>query len=462
MFYLQIIMRLKIIILLLLFIPIGGYAQISGTWHGAIWLTKYYQLPIVLHISPSNNSYTATLDSPEQNANGITIDTLSYDSATNVLSFESKYITARYQGTMANDTIRGLFAQNGKFLPLVLTRGEYIRKLPDLPYNTKEITFSSGDITLSGTLTTPRTIEKPIAIVLVAGSGPNNRDSKIGPHQPLYDIADYLTKEGFTVLRYDKRGIGASNGTYKAAMINDFKTDAKAAIEYLRDTLQYQKVGIIGHSEGGLIAEMIAAEEPFTTDFIILLAAPGVNGIETVVYQNKVMMSYLIKEERAEAFGRITSAVFQEIAFNTTTRQEDSIQFVKYIDAVIPLVKDEQQQSIGEMMRGEQYFQATLNSITSPYYKNFLRTNPAQYLPYIVCPILSINGSKDTQVKADTNLNAIQTLATKSRSVTIHEVEGLNHLFVQANTGLPQEYWLLKPGFSEKVLSIINDWLSKL
>lgn len=255
------------------------HAQVVGSWHGDLRVSPTYALPLVLHVSETAEGYRASLDSPDQNAEGIVVDEFVFQPDSLMVRWQSESIGARFQGTLQGDTIKGLFAQRGLFAPLNLVRGEYKKVEEQLPYQVTEVKIPSADVVLSGTLTEPLEGKATTAILLVAGSGPNDRDSKIGPHKPLFDIADYLTREGYAVLRYDKRGVGHSTCTFYASMLSDFEADVEAALTYLHSQGKYQKVGVIGHSEGGLLAQMVAADSPSLVDFIVLLAAPGVNGI---------------------------------------------------------------------------------------------------------------------------------------------------------------------------------------
>ena len=259
-------------------------AQVVGSWYGDLRVSPTYALPLVLHVSETAEGYRASLDSPDQNAEGIVVDEFVFQPDSLMVRWQSNSIGARFQGALQGDTIKGLFAQRGLFAPLTLVRGEYKKEDEELPYRASEVAIPSEEVVLSGTLTEPMDGSATTAILLVAGSGPNDRDSKIGPHKPLYDIADYLTREGYAVLRYDKRGVGRSTGVFNASMLSDFEVDVEAALSYLRSQGKYQKVGVLGHSEGGLLAQMVAADSPSLVDFIVLLAAPGVNGIETIVF----------------------------------------------------------------------------------------------------------------------------------------------------------------------------------
>lgn len=453
-------MKSKLFTLIILLASLNSYAQVTGTWHGELKVTSAYTLPIVLHIAEEGHQLTATLDSPDQGATGIAVNSIHFDDATQQLTFESSAIGARYQGTLKEDTLQGFFVQGGMPLRLDLTRGELKKPEEVLPYNCEEVSIPSGTVTLSGTITSPKEGGKQVAVLLVAGSGPLNRDEQIGPHKPLYDIADHLTKEGYTVLRYDKRGIGKSTGSFGASMLSDLRADAIAAAKYLRDKTQYSQVGIIGHSEGGLIAQMIAAEQPQVTDFIVLLAAPATTGIKTIVYQNEVLMAHLIEPSAKQTFRKITQETFTQLAYQEQSRSEDSLLMRSYFHQVLPLVKEEVREQSKQMVESEQYLTSMLNALT-PYYKGFLRTTPSDFIPDITCPILAINGSKDMQVEADTNLEIFKTLAPIPEHVTIIKVEGLNHLFLPSKTGLPQEYFHLQPGFSPEVLRIVSDWLPK-
>ena len=449
------------IIIALSILALTCQAQIAGTWHGTLQVTPTYSLPLVLHITEGTDGYSATLDSPEQGAQGIPVEQISFSSDSRTLSWQSRAIGAGYSGRLEGDTIRGDFSQQGFTTRLDLIRGEYLKSKPktDLPYLSTELTIPSGEVTLAATLTEPGEWQSSTAVVLVAGSGPNDRDEKLGPHKPLRDIADHLTRQGITVLRYDKRGVGESTGTFGASMLSDFVADAKSALEYLRRTGKYSRVGLIGHSEGGLIAERIAAKSPAEVDFIVLLAAPGTSGTEIVTYQNVVMMASLIRPEAEEDFAKISSETFKDLAHHSTTRAEDSTLMRGYFERVLPLVREEQRAGTRAMVLSDRYFRSMLDATSTPYYKEFLRSDPSVLLPRITCPILALNGSKDMQVGASDNLSAIKRLATASQSVRTEEIEGLNHLFLPSSTGLPSEYIHLKPGFSTEALEMMTEWI---
>ena len=451
------------LIIALSILALNCRAQIADTWHGTLQVTPTYTLPLVLHITEEGDGYSATLDSPEQGAKGIPVEQISFSPDSGTLSWQSRAIGAGYSGRLVGDTIRGDFSQQGFTTRLDLIRGEYRKSEPkaDLPYHTSGLTIPSGEVTLAATLTEPGERKSSTAVVLVAGSGPNDRDEKLGPHTPLRDIADHLTRQGITLLRYDKRGVGESTGTFGASMLSDFVADAKSALEYLRGTGKYSRVGLIGHSEGGLIAERIAAESPAEVDFIVLLAAPGTSGTEIITYQNVVMMASLTHLEAKEDFGRITSETFRDLAYHSTTRAEDSTLMRGYFERVLPLVREEQRAATSAMVLSDKYFSTMLDATSTTYYKEFLRSDPSALLPRITCPILALNGSKDMQVEASSNLSAIKRLATASQSVRTEELEGLNHLFLPCTTGLPGEYIHLKPGFSTEALELMTEWISE-
>ena len=451
------------IILALSILALTCRAQIVDTWHGTLQVTPTYSLPLVLHITEGTDGYSATLDSPEQGAKGIPVEQISFSPDSRTLSWQSRAIGAGYSGRLEGDTIRGDFSQQGFTTRLDLVRGEYRKSKPeaDLPYHATELTIPSAEVTLAATLTEPGKQKSSTAVVLVAGSGPNDRDEKLGPHKPLCDIADHLTRQGITVLRYDKRGVGESTGTFGASVLRDFVADAKSALEYLRGTGRYSRVGLIGHSEGGLIAERIAAESPAEVDFIVLLAAPGTSGVEIITYQNVVMMASLIRPEAKEDFGRITSETFRDLAYHSSTRAEDSTLMRGYFERVLPLVREEQRTATSAMVLSDKYFSSMLDATSTPYYKEFLRSDPSALLPRITCPIMALNGSKDMQVEASSNLSAIKRLATASQSVRTEELEGLNHLFLPCTTGLPGEYMHLEPGFSTEALKLITEWIGE-
>ena len=393
-------------------------ADLIGSWTGKLDL-GVAKLTLVFHLKQADGHVKVTMDSPDQSAMGIpcTNDFLSYDS----LAVSVKSINASYSGRLKDGKIVGTFKQNGLSLPLVLAKGteELIRPQnpqPPFPYETEEVTFSNerDSATLAGTLTwpvgyNPKSKKKPVVALFITGSGQENRDEEIFDHKPFLVIADYLARHGIATLRYDDRATGASKGgDVRNATSEDFARDAAAGLAYLRSRKAFSKVGIIGHSEGGLIGFMLGAQGK--ADFLVSLAGPGVKGDTLTTSQRNRML---------ELYG------------GTGTMTVDSIRNLPEIRRV-------------------------------PWYKWFIDYDPAADIAATRCPVFALNGDRDWQVISSLNLTAIERLLPKSKKNVTKEYPGLNHLFQHCTTGLMNEYRQIEETIAPEVLSDIAEWINGL
>ena len=393
-------------------------ADLIGSWTGKLDL-GVAKLTLVFHLKQADGRVKVTMDSPDQSAMGIpcTNDFLSYDS----LAVSVKSINASYSGRLKDGKIVGTFKQNGLSLPLVLAKGtEELRRpqnpQPPFPYETEEVTFSNerDSATLAGTLTwpvgyNPKSKKKPVVALFITGSGQENRDEEIFDHKPFLVIADYLARHGIATLRYDDRATGASKGgDVRNATSEDFARDAAAGLEYLRSRKAFAKVGIIGHSEGGLIGFMLGAQGK--ADFLVSLAGPGVKGDTLTTSQRNRML---------ELYG------------GTGTMTVDSIRNLPEIQRV-------------------------------PWYKWFIDYDPAADIAATRCPVFALNGDRDWQVISSLNLTAIERLLPKSKRNVTKEYPGLNHLFQHCTTGLMNEYRQIEETIAPEVLSDIAEWINGL
>ncbi|HET7732223.1 MAG TPA: alpha/beta hydrolase, partial [Paludibacter sp.] len=290
----------KIILgLSLLFIALTTSAQdITGEWNGALKIQSM-QLRIVFHVTKTETGYTATMDSPDQGAKGIPMSNATYENQT--LTLELAAVKINYSGTFDNkETVTGTFNQAGQSFPLVLTRKAVDRievKRPQnpakpYPYYSEEVTFENkkDSITLAGTLTLPKKVGKFPVVVLISGSGPQNRDEELMGHKPFLVLSDYLTHNGIGVLRFDDRGTNASKGNFAKATTNDFAGDVEAAVNYLktRKDIDNKRIGLIGHSEGGIIAPIVAVNCK-DVKYIVLMAGTAIPGSELLLRQQELI-----------------------------------------------------------------------------------------------------------------------------------------------------------------------------
>lgn len=418
-------MKKTIITLLTALAAMTGQAQVNpttalaGSWSGKL-KAGVTSLTLVLHLEQADGYVTVTLDSPDQGAKGIPAskEYLTDDS----LAIKIDQPNATFQARLKDGKLDGTFKQMGFSFPLVLERGVPEVKRPQTPkppypYETEEITFKNeaDSATLAGTLTWPigyhkDAKQKPVVVLFVSGSGQQNRDEELMDHKPFLVIADYLARQGIATLRYDDRATGQSvGGDLKNATSEDFARDAAAGLDYLRSRKAFSKVGVLGHSEGGLIAFMLGAQRK--TDFIVSLAGPGVKGDTLLVEQNNRIMSLA---------GQPANMTIEKL------RQSN--------------------QSI----------------IQAPWMRFFLDYDPSDNIRKTRCPVFALNGDRDCQVIVSQNLTAIRQLLPPSKKNLFKEYPGLNHLFQHSTTGAPTEYAGIEETISEEVLNDIAQWLLQL
>jgi pimeloyl-ACP methyl ester carboxylesterase len=437
------------------------YAQklsdIDGAWSGTLDFGGQ-KLRIVFHIQNTEDGLTATADSPDQGAKGMGVK-LIRDGA--VLKLELTAVGAVFDGKIAADlkTISGTFTQGGHAIPLTLTPAKETaqeRRRPQnpvkpYPYKEEEVSYDNTlqSVQLAGTITIPPGPGPFPAVLLITGSGPQDRDETLPfQHRPFLVLADYLTRHGIVVLRADDRGVGKSSGNFAAATTADFATDTEAGLAYLktRPEVNVHKLGLIGHSEGGVIAPMVAARNS-DVSFIIMMAGPGVRGDEIIPAQVAAIL---------EAGG----ASKQE-ADKSATAQRELLMLSEHAkdDAVVA-------KKISELSDGRNsaaQAEAQAKQIRSPWYQYFLQYDPALALEKVKCAVLAINGEKDRQVPPGQNLPAIRkALETGGNThFEVDELAGLNHLFQTAGSGSPTEYAEIEETMSPVALEKIASWILK-
>ena len=325
----------------------------------------------------------------------------------------------------------------------------------------ENVTFYNAKdrVTLSGTLALPKQKGTFPAVVLISGNGEHNRDAELGHHKPFKDISDYLTSTGLAVLRYDKRGVGESTGQFETATTYDFAEDVKAALHYLltRKEIQKDKIGLIGHSEGGLIAPIVASNSP-NVSFIVLLAGPGLPGDSILLSQQKaIAMAKGMSKEQIESSQNANRDAF-DIVQKYTNPDTLYLKMAEYIKRISRNDPDKP-----ENMTLDEYVEAQMNSILRPWMVNFLRYDPRESLKRVDCPVLALNGTKDLQVLAKENLPAIKKAVESggNKKVTVKELPKLNHSFQESKTGLPSEYEEIDESFSPMAMKEMRDWIQK-
>ncbi len=453
-------------LILLMNLSIYGQNEIVGQWNGVLKV-QGIQLRLVFNINAAENGYTSTMDSPDQGATGIPVTTTTFENSTLKLSILNAGI--EYEGVLdeANNIV-GNFKQAGQSFPLNLSK-EAIEKASLIrpqeptkpyPYYAEEVSFTNttDSITLSGTLTLPSEEGKFPVVVMITGSGPQNRDEELLGHKPFLVIADHLTKKGIGVLRFDDRGVAQSTGDFKTATSSDFATDVRSAVDYLltRKEVDSENIGLVGHSEGGLIAPMVASESKDIA-FIVLLAGTGILGYDILLQQTELINAANGKEASALK----TELAFLKGALDIVVQDQD-------IATLKPLLRDyfqkgyeEQPSLLPEGMQAEVLIKSSVNQLASPWMQYFISYDPAGSLRTVKCPVLAINGEKDLQVPSKINLSSIEKYLKEggNTNVTIKELPNLNHLFQESTTGSPTEYAIIEQTFSPTALLTVSDWI---
>jgi alpha/beta superfamily hydrolase len=455
---------MKNFLFLLIGLLLGSNSSLIAQKHEGHWLGQLevsgVSLPIVFHILNENGNYSGTMDSPQQNAFGFPVKEVKIDE--NGINLDLSAMGIIYDGKWINDSLKGKFTQGGKAYDLNLARMKtdtYEKpkrpqeELGKIKYMQEEVTFYNpvAKIKLAGTLTKPKGKGPFPAVILVSGSGPQDRNEEILGHKPFLVIADYLTKNGIAVLRFDDRGVGKSAGDFAKATSADFATDVEAGIAFLKQQkgINIQKIGIIGHSEGGMIAPMVAAKDS-SIHFIILLAGPGIFIRDLMLQQQ----NDILKSQKTD-FTEITKQVeINRKAFEIILNTPDNF------DAKNKLFK---MYRASDSIQTEGEIRLTAAELVSPWYRYFIGYNPQIALEQTTCSVLAINGDKDLQVASKPNLNGIEK-ALKSggnKDFKVIEIPNMNHLFQTSSTGNISEYGQLEETISPKVLEIMKDWILK-
>lgn len=433
-----------------------SFAQIEGYWKGELKLGMQ-KLEMAFDIKVMDDVLSATLDVPAQGAFGVPVDKTVFQDGQ--LSMTMSSMSAAYLGTLKESVIEGTFTQRGMSFPLTLEKGSKEAPKarpqdprPPFPYQIREVSFVNAKEgnTLSGTLTVPNGKGPFPALVLVSGSGQENRDEELMNHRPFWVIADYCARHGIAVLRYDDRGIGGSTGEVENANSMDFSYDAEAAFDFLRNQkhIDASKVGILGHSEGGIINFMVASRRPEVA-FLVSLAGPAVKGTELLKAQQVALLKASGMSEEVIQFSSNSNAQLFDIVETSSSREEaDSLA----------------RQKLQSWGYNEELTEQTLGQLTSPWMYYFLRYDPAEAIVKTTCPALLLNGSKDLQVLVTQNFPAYENMIAEhgKTNLTLHEMPGLNHMFQHCETGTVEEYATIEETISPEVLEMIVGFVKKI
>lgn len=440
----------------------------AGRWEGRLSVDNT-QLRLAFNIQQQGSGLKATLDSPDQGARGIPVDSVGQKADSLFLYLPR--MGASFAGRLESkgQTLHGQWKQGGMSIPLVMQREE-TEAMPERPqhptepfsYHSEEVSFPNkeADIRLAGTLSRPKGEGQYPAVILVSGSGPQDRDETILDHKPFLVLADYLTRQGLAVLRYDDRGFGKSSGNFTTATTADFAGDAAAAFDYLqnRRDVKANQIGMIGHSEGGIIAPLVSHNgKPLA--FAVLLAAPALPGHELILQQGMAIMQQQgAAELQLEQYQNQQSRLL-EVVRNETDLQKAAQELQSLLTAAYDSLSQNGQQ---HTMPAAQ-IQGQVAQLLSPWFRYFIALDPAEALATLDAPALALFGSKDLQVPAVANAEALKKIREEQNKDNIHieVLPGLNHLFQPAETGLPQEYGQIETTMAPEALEMIGEWIEQ-
>jgi len=434
---------------------------VEGLWQGALE-SHGLRLRFQLHVfHDSSGELIAALDSLDQFVSGLPATKVTQKES--AFHFEIPALASTYDGRLDSNknSITGEWAQSEikekldfkrSDQPLELRRPQNPGK--PYPYREEEVTFSNekAGVNLAGTLTLPKGTGPFAAAVLVAGSGPQDRDDTIANHKPFLVLSDYLTRKGFAVLRYDKRGIGQSTGSTEMATTLDLASDAQSAVAYLktRKEIDPAKIGLIGHSEGAMIAPAIAAASN-DLPWVVLLAAPATKGEDTLLNQS----DFIARAGGLSDAQVLSSLNFDKQAYELVQKEPDNAVVTETLKTLV-------KESGLDAAVPPAALEAQLHMMTSPWFRFFLSYDPLPDLKRTKCPVLAIYGEKDLQVPPKINLPMLQKAFSDggNKQADVRELPELNHFFQHAYSGSPTEYAAIDETFSPEAMKIIWDWLT--
>jgi uncharacterized protein len=440
--------------------------SLPGSWLGKIAVSTT-EIRLVFNIKLNDrDSLVATADSPDQGAKNLPLGQVILND--DKLTIKAPLLKSEYKGTIINDTtINGTWSQSGGNYPLNIMklRTAFTLNRPQepkskLPYLSEDVTFTNikSNIKLAGTLTIPEGAGPYKAVIMITGSGGQNRNEEIHGHKPFLVISDWLTRNGIAVLRYDDRGVGKSQGSQLNTTSADYASDVEAAYDYLKNysKINPKAIGLMGHSEGGLIAPIVASSNP-TIAFIVSLSGPGVTGQQIIIRQSQEISRLSgVSEDNIKRSSETNKKLYAILR-----KEKDNKKAELKILATYKEILEKEKTPKEDVEKAVIQFKASFGAESYMWWRYFLFTDPAVFWSKVKCPVLALNGEKDLQVSATENLPAIEK-AVKSngnKSVKIIKLPGLNHLFQHSNKGLPTEYSNIDETFSPEALKIISDWI---
>lgn len=442
--------------------------ELEGTWVGVVELMGQ-KLDMRVHFKTEEGELKASVDFPQQGVKEMPLKDILYEHPNISFHLETPAAVAYFEGVVEGEKISGEFKQSGIKGKFHLTPGKEAEEEPEpsepLPYNEEDVTFKNGDIKLSGTLTLPKKAGRHPAVIMITGSGPQNRDEELFGWKIFRDIADHLTRNGIAVLRYDDRGVGGSTGNVFDATSADFARDVLAAVQSLqaRSDINPNQVGLCGHSEGGIVAPLSASQSKDVA-FIICISGTGIIGKEILLTQMELIARADGTPEKEiqsnmegvkSAMGLIKKGADEEkvkSVFMDIARKQ-----LEYLD-------EEQKKDIEDVdVYLKNQIEGMYKQFSSPWFEFFLEYDPAPTLEKVTCPVLLLFGELDLQVPAEMNNKAMVKSLRKggNKDFTAKIFPKANHLFQSAKTGSPSKYAKLPKEFVPGFLDFISDWIKK-
>jgi len=455
-------MNIKQLFFFLLCLTFGGSILTAqtpvGSWEGVL-KTKVINLPLLFHVGKDRGQLLVVIDSPEQNSYDIPADSVGF--ADNVLIIKHSQYNMVYRGKMVHkDTLVGTFTQGPRSKELVLVRVKPKESSFLMGFEEEELLIKNKrtGVKLGATLTYPKEEGPFPSVILISGSGPQDRDATLFGKKLFKTVAEHFTRSGYAVLRFDDRGTAKSTGSFAKATSFDFANDVEGVIAYLKKhkKINKDKIGLMGHSEGSLIASIVGARNS-DVDFILSVAGPGIKGDSLILTQSRLIM---------EGNGMAEETVETTLALNRSI-------YKVVLSAGDSTSKDQQIRKIVWDMYGGQdstsdttLINKTADALTgqanTAWFRDFLAYDPSLYWSKVSCPVFAVNGVKDIQVPPVINLLGIQKNLEKAENydVKVKMYPGLNHLMIKCETGLPSEYPTLNGTFSGAVLNDMVSWMN--
>jgi dienelactone hydrolase len=456
------------ILLSLCFRYAATQTKIEGTWIGVVEVMGQ-KLDMRVHFKIEEGELKASIDFPQQGVMGMTLKEVLYEHPKISFQLETPAAVAFFEGVVEAGKISGQFKQSGIKGRFHITPGKEEEEEPEpsepLPYDEEEVTFENGDIKLSGTLTLPKKGGRHPAIVMITGSGPQNRDEELFGWKIFRDISDHLTRNGIAVLRYDDRGVGGSSGNVFEATSEDFANDVLAAVQFLRarSDINPNQVGLCGHSEGGLVAPLSASKSKDVA-FIICISGTGIIGKEILLTQMELIArADGTPEQEVRRYIEEVKAALELIKKGQNKDKVASV-LMSIASKQLESMTEEQKKDIEDVdVYLKNQVEGMYKQFSSAWFEFFLEYDPAPTLEKVACPVLLLFGELDLQVPAEMNNKAMVKALRKggNKDFTAKIFPKANHLFQSAETGSPSNYAKLSKEFVPGFLDYITDWIKR-